>query len=253
MRNNYWKVIDEFRDYVSSNNFDNIYAIYLGGSVARDEFIPNRSDIDLYVITTKKDETIENNLLSQARLLVNINLPKLVQNCEDPISVSFTLLEELKNGTSWLGYGLEYYSFIKTSKLIYGEDIKLLLSEPNAEQSKELAQKYMTMLTENINLQNFDSVPIDILNTHIRDVINAVLKSIEFSLAYNGIYVTYKNDLLTKCSERFYVYEELLDKVKYIYSIKELLYHRNLTEEEIVDTYNFGKDIILYLNRIYMI
>lgn len=111
----------------------------------------------------------------------------------------------------------------------------------------------MTMLTENINSQNFDGAPIEILDSHIRDVINAVLKSIQLSLAYSGIYVTYKNDLFIKCSERFYMHKELLDKVKYIYSIKESLHERNLTEEEIIDTYNLGKNIILYLNKIYRI
>jgi len=120
---------------------DDIIAVYVGGSVARGDFSPGRSDIDIYIITTGKKKEIREELKEEARKIAVRKLKDLIKLHQEPIGITLTTVHEIQAGNSFLGAGFEYHNFINTGKLLYGRDIKPLIPKPTREQEKALAKR----------------------------------------------------------------------------------------------------------------
>jgi predicted nucleotidyltransferase len=133
-RKNYFDSINCFIEYIKTEGLDKkIVAIYLGGSLGRGDFSPGRSDIDIYIINKEENKDIENKINSKAIEITNTNLAELKKVCTNPFTVAFTNFKAIKDGSSWLAVGPEYYSFIETGKLLLGNDIKDILPLPRLE------------------------------------------------------------------------------------------------------------------------
>lgn len=146
-KQDYLQVVDIIQSFCQRQH-PNIIALYLGGSVARGDFVPGRSDIDLYVVTANKDAALEASFMALAEELGQTKLRSVAAIHPVPVGISFTTLDEIKDGNSFLGSGFEYRNFIKTGKLLYGEDVKPQLPVPTREQEQNAATSALQQFQE---------------------------------------------------------------------------------------------------------
>lgn len=144
-KQDYLAVVDQIQRFCKGQ-FPNLIALYLGGSVARGDFVPGRSDIDLYAVTAEKDGDLEERLTSFAGELGQAVLKSVAAVHPSPVGISFTTLKEIEDGSSFLGSGFEYWNFINTGQLLYGEDIKPKLPVPTREHEEREAKAVLQQL-----------------------------------------------------------------------------------------------------------
>lgn len=192
----YKNAIEEMVSYIKDAEFKHsIIAVYIGGSVSRGDFVPGRSDIDLYVVMSMIDKDVESNLIHKASQVANNLLTGLHRTCGECISVTFTTIKDIKEGRSWIGYGSAYFDFINSSKILYGMDIKSQIITPTVEEIKNTSSQAMDMLLSYIQSNNKPNLNEDNLNYILRGVFGGVFSAIHFLLSYNGIYVRGKREM----------------------------------------------------------
>lgn len=188
-KNDYLVAINGFIDYMKNEDIENrIVAMYLGGSVARGDFSPGRSDIDIYIITNFEDTELENKLLTKAIEISDLHLGELKKTCDNPFTVAFTTIDSIKNGSSWLGIGPEYYSFVENSKLLFGKDVRYLIPTPSIELIKQISiQATQALLT---GIQEMPEPTIEECNKDYitKGMFEMIFSSMHFMLSNIGIY-----------------------------------------------------------------
>jgi predicted nucleotidyltransferase len=202
---NYLDAVAELVEVAAKRYGDKVKAIYAGGSFARGDFVPGRSDIDLYMVLQDQNERIQSELQREVSRVEKKYFEKVKPALDQVIDISVTTLREMQEGKSFLGAGFEYSNFIKEGKLLFGEDIKELIPEPSEEEQKESARNYLSKAYEMILKQErtfklLKLVPLRIIPTKskerwTRQAFNLIFRSAALFLASNGVHVSNKEDI----------------------------------------------------------
>jgi predicted nucleotidyltransferase len=204
-RRDYFDAINELVEAVTKKYVDKVKAVCAGGSFARGDFVPGRSDIDLYIVVQGQKEEIQMSLQREALDVEKKHFENLKPYLDQVIDVSVTSLQEMQEGKSFLGAGFEYSNFIKEGKLLFGEDIKAFIPKPSEEEQKESARKYLAKVYEMISNQErtfklLNWVPLRVLprkskERWTRQAFNLIFRSAAVFLGSNGVYVSSKEDI----------------------------------------------------------
>jgi predicted nucleotidyltransferase len=96
-KDQYNKSINEMIEYFQEPSIEKeIIAAYPGGSVARGDFTPGRSDIDIYVVISNRTQEIAKFLKEKADHISSNCLNALLTIHQEPITIALTTMKELK-------------------------------------------------------------------------------------------------------------------------------------------------------------
>lgn len=152
-RENYYNAVNELIEVITERYGNSLKAIYAGESFARGDFVPGRSDVDIYVVVSNGKEELQRDLQGEALSIENRYFGKLKSILDEVLSVTVTTLREIREGRSFLGAGFEYSDFIKEGKLLWGEDIRVLIPKPPPEKQKESARNYLDKIYTMVSSQ----------------------------------------------------------------------------------------------------
>jgi len=201
----YYNAVEELVNVVTKRYGHKIKAIYAGGSFARGDFVPGRSDIDLYVVAENRKEELQRDLQGEALEIEKKYFDDLKPVFDQVLGITVTTLQEIQEGKSFLGAGFEYSNFIKEGKLLWGRDIKVLIPKPLPEKQKESAKNYLDKVYKMISHQErslkwlkwipFKFVPKKNKERWARQVFNLTFRTAALFLGGKGIYVSKKEDI----------------------------------------------------------
>ncbi|WP_353892860.1 nucleotidyltransferase domain-containing protein [Proteinivorax hydrogeniformans] len=223
-RESYFEALDEVKNICQIKFADEICSVYVGGSVARGDFVPGRSDIDLYIVL--KSNEIQNKL--------QLELEK-IKSKEKPISVAYTTKKEVIGGQSFLGSGFEYNNFIREGKLIYGQEIKDRIPKPTREEEIKTADQC---------LKFFEASYKDYEEEVIERYFSATFRTLCIVLSGKGIYVSSKKDVVTVCNKKFKDRKLLNEKINVIYDLWITWGRERLTQEQVCTLLKACDDIM---------
>lgn len=205
-RQDYFDAVNKLVDVIIDKFEDKIVAIYAGGSFARGDFVPGRSDIDIYVVARENYKgQLQKSLDEEARKIETKYFDDLRCILDEVLGVSVTTLEEIQNGQSFLGSGFEYHNFIKTGRLLYGKDIKDHIPKPTREQEKKSAQRMLKKLSDFIKTQQEILLNIDKENPDklTRQAFATIFRSASIALCGAGMYVSGKQEIVTFFKQKY--------------------------------------------------
>jgi len=197
----YCEAIEELiKSCERSPHKDDIVAVYLGGSVARGDFSPGRSDIDIYVVVSQKKEEIGEELKEAAGKIASERLKELFEVHQEPIGITVTTVSEIQAGRSFLAAGFEYRNFMDTGRLLWGRAIKPLIPEPSREGEKASAKQ---ALKEVCALLTARGLPVDEQNTArlTYELFAAIFRTACIMLCGEGRYVSGKGEAVSAFRE----------------------------------------------------
>lgn len=226
----YYDAVGEVVNVTIEKYGDEVKAVYAGGSFARGDFVPGRSDIDLYVVVGREKEEIQKDLQGQALGVERKYFEGLRYMFDEVLSITVTTLEKVKEGRSFLGAGFEYSNFIKEGKLLWGEDVRALIPKPPPEKQMEAAKNYLKNVYEMISIKErsfkwfrwipFKIVPKKNKQRWTRGAFHLSFRTAALFLGSNGVYVSKKQDIVS-AFRRFTKEEELGDLIFFILSLWE--------------------------------
>jgi len=149
----YYHAVSELVDAIAEKYGNSVKAIYSGGSFARGDFVPGRSDVDIYIVAKDRKEELQRDLQSEASEIERKYFRELKSVIDEVLGVTVTTQKEIEEGRSFLGAGFEYSNFIKEGRLLWGEDIKTLIPIPSQEKQKESAEAYLEQVYEMVSNQ----------------------------------------------------------------------------------------------------
>ena len=210
----------------------NIVSVYLGGSVARGDYVVGASDIDIYIVVKSIENT--NEIDSGIQCIAKCRLhEELLSWCPDGVSVTFTTYNDIKTGRSWLGSVSDYYSFQETGKLLYGKEIRQEIVKPTESEIILLSKHAIDQLKQIVRQ---DKSPINKNKYFVRNIFGAAFSAMFFYLCCNQIYIRGKEKIVLDFQKLIPDYAE---DAKEIFCIWNHFCQRKLNEEEIeilVDT-----------------
>lgn len=223
------------------NSIDNIISVYLGGSVSRGDYIVGASDIDIYVVCDFEDNNLNISFEKYVQNIANEFLTEIKNWYPDVVSISFTIYKDIKNGTSFLGKGADYYSFKDSARLIYGTELRDIIIKTDDEENKKIAKEVLKQLKEIVN----QNIPEELITRYfIRGVFGAVFSAAHSALVLNGVYLRGKKQLV----KELYKYDEVNGgKLRDIYNYWLSFVEYNFTESDKINLVNLAKEIVLSL------
>lgn len=219
-RGDYFNAINELIEFAVMRYESEIKAIYTGGSVARGDFVPGRSDIDIYVVIEDADkDKIQRDLASGARKIELKYFKDFKHVHDEVLGVSVTTLDEIRKGKSFLGAGFEYRNFIHTGKLLWGEDIKQLIPKPTPKEEREAAQKTLRNIYQMTHKWEkffrwlmwipLQLIPRKTKEKWARQAFSLIFRSAAILLSANKIYVSGKKETAAAFQKRYPEEKEL--------------------------------------------
>lgn len=205
VKKDYLDALRELVDDIMAKYATAVKAIYAGGSVARGDFVPGRSDIDVYVVLgdSNKDE-FQKLLEAEAGRIEAKHFEDLKPVLDEVIGVTVTTLEEIRNGKSFLGAGFEYHNFVNSGKLLFGEDVRELILKPTPVKEKEAAQNALNQIYEMVQKQErmvkwFKWLPLKLFPRNKRErltrqAFSLIFRTASIWLCGSGVYVSGKED-----------------------------------------------------------
>lgn len=223
------------------NNIDNIISVYLGGSVSRGDYIVGSSDIDIYVVCDIEDNKLNFPFEKFVQNIASEILSEIKNWYPDVVSIAFTGYKDVKNGTSFLGKGADYYLFKDSAKLIYGTEIRDEIIKTDHEQNKKIAQEVLKQLKEIVN----QNIPEELITRYfIRGVFGTVFSAVHCALVFNGVYLRGKEELV----KELYKYDEINgEKLQSIYNYWLSFAEFDFTENDKINLLSLVKEIVLSL------
>jgi predicted nucleotidyltransferase len=183
-----------------------IVAIYAGGSFAREDFVPGRSDVDIYFIVKDNNEELENSLGQIAKKVERKHFHNLRSTLGEVLSIAVTSLDDIQPGRSFLAAGFEYSDFMDTGRLLWGTDIKPLIPAPSPETQRESAQLYLGRIYEMASeveksYRWFGWIPLRVLGRSskekwTREAFNFTFRTLAVYLGSKGVYASRKEDIM---------------------------------------------------------
>jgi len=208
-KNDYLRAVSELVNDITAKYAAKIKAIYVGGSVARDDFVPGRSDIDVYVVLRNGDkDEFQKSFKAEARRIEAKYFKDLKLVYGEVIGVAVTTLEEILNGKSFLGAGFEYRNFVDSGKLLFGEDVKRLIPKPTLYEERETARNALNQIYELV--QKYEKMSVELVSEIERErltrqAFSLIFRTASIWLCGNGVYVSGKRGVAEafrdKCSE----------------------------------------------------
>lgn len=206
------------------SQFEVIEALYLGGSVARGDFVPGKSDIDLYAVFKDPSEDTEKLFEQEIKQIESRHLQGVYGFNPNPISLAFTTIEEIREGRSFLGSGFEHYNFIRDGKLLFGSDIKELIPKPTREQEILEANHYLKSVE-----QSYRNIPPQ----NIATLFSYIFRTLCVSLSSKGLYVSSKKKAVDSLIEQFPGEKTLIEYISKVYELYLKWGSHDLTQEEV--------------------
>ena len=239
-KQDYFMVVDSIQSFCHEQ-VPNLIALYLGGSVARGDFVPGRSDIDLYAVTAEKDAALEESIMAFARELGQSKLKSVAAIHPSPVGISFTTLGEIENGSSFLGSGFEYWNFINTGKLLYGEDIKPRLPVPTREQEEKEAAAALQQMRDLLAVSPPEG------DMGIAMTFSLIFRGACIFLSGRGQYVSAKDECVKVFCQEFPDHSQAKDLQRAL-QFWEKWSHGSLTGEDFSELINLAKRNIFALS-----
>ncbi|MFP4051230.1 MAG: nucleotidyltransferase domain-containing protein [Thermoplasmata archaeon] len=238
-RKSYHKVLEEIEDLCKKNPFSNhIISVYVAGSVARGDFVPGRSDIDIYAVVQERDEDVEGLFEEELERLEDEYLEEIKKI--EPLEVTFTDIEEVKKGDSFLGTGFEYHNFMNSAYVLYGEDIRDEIPQPTKDEERESAQRFLDAMEE-----RSEYIP----KRFTRKLFSSVFRTLSVFLCGRGIYVSSKEKVVEEF-QRISDLKELNESLEEVYALWETWAERDLTEDEFCGLYKNYQEIMSSLSEL---
>lgn len=252
-KTDYLEAIKEIGECCKNSVYkSNIVAVYVGGSVARGDFSPGRSDIDIYVIVDGKKEEIESELKKAAGEISNRKLSALMKVHQEPIGITLTALQEIRRGDSFLGAGFEYHNFMKTGKLLWGRDIKPLIPKPTKEEEKASAKQALRQVyalvaepknsPPEINERNKDKLTYGFFPI--------IFRTAAIALCGEGRYVSGKSEVVSVFHE-VYPQEELHNLLLQSFKLWKKWETRSLSVEEVQLLMKFCSEFVIKIRALW--
>jgi len=218
-KEDYDRAVGEFIGSIRSRLSEKVISVYAAGSYARGDIVPGRSDIDIYVVTKVGDSDVEKELQSFADPIVEKYLRdvKLIQS--EVLSLAVTNLEDIRSGKSWLGIGWEYHVFKRESKLLYGEDIRSLIPEPDP-------KAIHTSARDTLNNIVFSR------GKFIYYIFSVMFRMLAIFLSLRDIYVAAKLDSLREFAKLYPSEKESVNAAQRAYELWNVWSERDLDDQE---------------------
>ena len=204
-RKDYYNAVSELVNVITQKYGNRIRSIYAGGSFARDDFVPGRSDIDIYIVVENRKSEIWKDLQREALEIEKKYFNELKSVFGEVLGVSVTTLEEIQEGKSFLGAGFEYSNFVREGKLLWGEDVRKFIPKPSPERQKESARKYLDQVYGLVSNQErifkwlkwvpFKLVPKKRKLRWTREAFSLIFRTAALFLGSRGINVSRKEDI----------------------------------------------------------
>lgn len=225
--NDYTAAINAFVS--SAAQYDRqIVSIYLGGSVARGDFTPGRSDIDVFVVLRARDGELERTLREHARRIEARYLDHVMRSNPEPFSVTFTSLDEIQGGSSFLGIGFEYHQFVTTAKRLYGEDIIPRIQPTDQERSWDIATFGLNMLQALAQAQDIEQAEPALAGFFFSPIFRAAA----LGLGGQGVFVGGKQETVEAFATTYPREDALTTKLQRAFALWQIWAERDLTAEE---------------------
>ena len=247
-RIDYFKAVDEVVEYCRNNTHrENLIAIYLAGSVARGDFSPGRSDIDMYLVLKDRNQESEEELENKAEEITSRYLVSLIGVVSRPITWGVTTLDEISQGRSFLGKGFEYHNFATTAKLLYGTDIRAMISKPTRAQEKEMAKNALLATYEMIQGSEVQELDED----HAGAVFSTIFRTAAIVLCGSGRYVSGKRETVQAFKEFYEQEKDLCNVIAESYCLWEEWEKHPLTRGEFVALCDLCKKLVVRLCKVW--
>jgi predicted nucleotidyltransferase len=201
----YDDAVNELVHAITDGYGNKVRAIYAAGSFARGDFVPRRSDVDLYVVAEGDKEELQKDLKAKALEIEQRHFSNLKAVLDDILDLTVTTLQEIREGESFLGAGFEYTNFIKEGKLLWGEDVKELIPKPSAEEQSESAKVYLGKVFDMVSKQERSLgllrwIPFKLITRKnkerwTRQAFNLIFRTAALLLGSKGVCVSRKEDI----------------------------------------------------------
>jgi len=214
-REEFVDAVNELINTIVGKHGDEIEAIYAGGSFVRGDFVPGRSDVDLYVVAKKSDgKGLQKIFAQEARELEKKCFADLKQIHDEVLSIEVTTLDEIKTGKSFLGAGFEYHSFIASGKLLWGNSIKDIIPKPSRKAESASAQNYLMKAFGLVSQweEQIRSLTEENKERLIRQAFSLIFRGAAIVLCGNGVYVGDKEEIV-HAFKRTFTDEKELNKI----------------------------------------
>jgi len=241
-RKDYYNSVSELVAVVTGKYGSKIKAMYAGGSFAREDFVPGRSDIDIYVVMKDENEELRRFLEQKAVEVERKYFNNLRFILGEVLSIAITTLGEIQSGRSFLGAGFEYSSFVDTGRLLWGMDIKPLIQIPRPEKQRESAKEYLGKVYEMVlemerSFKWFRWIPFRILprkskERWTREAFNLTFRAIALFLGSKGVYVSRKEDIASAFKKMHAKEKNLCDIISFALSTWEKWKTKPLSNKE---------------------
>jgi len=133
--------------------------------------------------------------------------------------LAVTSLENIRAGKSWLGIGWEYYVFKRESKLLYGEDIRPLIPEPNPKSIHASARDVLNNMVFS-------------RGEFIYYIFSAMFRMLAIFLSLRDIYLTAKLDSLREFAKLYPDEKESVNAAQRANELWNLWSERDLDDQE---------------------
>jgi predicted nucleotidyltransferase len=240
-REDYYNAVNGLIEVITGRYKNSLKTIYAGGSFARGDFVPGRSDIDIYVVAENRKEKLKRELQGEALKIEKKHFTDLRSIFDEVLGISVTTLKEIREGTSFLGLGFEYSNFIKEGKLLWGEDIKALITKPSPEKQKESAKNYLGKVYQMVSNQEkyfkwlkwipFVFVPKAKKERWTRQAFSLIFRTAALFLGSKGVYVSKKEDIASAFKQHVKE-EKLRNIISYVLSLWEKWKNEPLNNKE---------------------
>jgi len=175
----YMTFIEEWvRTVKNLESIKEVVSIYLSGSVAQGDYKVGFSDIDIYIVTKGQNHSFDD-IKNETETLINRYLPEMAW-CPNFMTIAYETHENILNSQTWLGMGSEYFSFIESAKLLYGEDIKHELKEPEYSAIQKVAKDFLPRLIEAIKQTDISEI-----SQTSKDELKFIYRSISWNVLFS--------------------------------------------------------------------
>ena len=247
-RIDYFKAVDEVVKYCrNSTHRENLITIYLAGSMARGDFSPGRSDIDMYLVLKDRNQEFEEELANKAKEITSRYLVSLLEVVPRPITCQVTTLDEICQGRSFLGKGFEYHNFATTAKLLYGTDIRAMIPKPTRAQEKEMAKNALLGTYEIVQGSEVQEPNED----HAGAIFSTIFRTAAIVLCGSGRYVSGKQETVQAFKEFYEQEKDMCNVIAESYCLWQEWEKYPLTRGEFVALCDLCEKLVVRLCKVW--